>query len=156
MAREIERKFLVTDNNWKKGIEGVRFSQGYLNSDKYRTVRVRLEGNVGKLTVKGLTEGIHRLEFEYVIPEADAKELLTLCEKPLIEKIRYRLTYAGHDWEIDEFLGENVGLVVAEVELQDESTDPSLPTWAGREVSDDPRYFNSSLIKNPYCRWEKK
>ena len=95
-----------------------------------------------------------RLEFEYEIPIADARILLDeLCERPLIEKTRYRIDYGGMTWEVDEFAGENAGLVVAEVELEDEEQEIELPTWIGREVSDDPRYFNSNLIANPYSTW---
>lgn len=152
MGIEIERKFLVTGDEWKTG-EKNYYSQGYLNSDKSRTVRVRLAGDSAFLTIKGPTRGATRTEFEYAIPVDDAQHLLTLCEHPLIQKYRYKLSHAGLAWEVDEFLGENAGLVVAEVELDAENQVVSLPAWIGQEVTDDPRYFNSSLVKRPYSSW---
>ncbi|MCP4700243.1 MAG: CYTH domain-containing protein [Gammaproteobacteria bacterium] len=153
MSKEIERKFLVVNNTWR--IEkGTKYRQGYLNSTKERVVRVRTIDDKGYLTVKGITVGASRLEFEYEIPAGDADQLLTeLCEKPLIEKDRYKVEYKGLTWEIDEFFGENVGLTVAEVELQSEAQVFEKPEWAGEEVSDDPRYFNSNLIKKPFSQW---
>ena len=131
--------------------------QGYLSSAKERTGRVRTVGECGWITVKGLTRGIRRQEFEYQIPVADAREMLdSLCELPLIEKVRYRIPHAGHTWEVDEFLGANQGLVLAEVELADESVDVELPPWAGEEVSGDRRYFNSNLAKSPWPAWGRR
>jgi adenylate cyclase len=156
MAKEIERKFLVSGEEWKRGIPGVAYRQGYLSTVKERTVRVRTVGDKGFLTIKGVTVGVSRSEFEYAIPAEDANLLLNdLCEKPLIEKNRYKVQFAGLTWEIDEFFGENKGLVVAEVELTDEHQAFERPAWVGVEVSGDPRYFNSNLIKNPYTRWQK-
>ncbi|MBB5351548.1 CYTH domain-containing protein [Haloferula luteola] len=153
MGCEIERKFLVVGDDWREG-QGVLFRQGYLNGHPDRTVRVRLEGDRGVLTIKGRSEGISRLEFEYPIPCEDAAELLEkLCERPLIEKRRYRVPSAGSVWEVDEFFGENEGLVVAEIELESAEQGIELPTWVGREVSDDPRYFNSNLVKYPFQQW---
>lgn len=152
MAREIERKFLVIGTDWKQG-NGVYFSQGYLNSTKERTVRVRLAGGKAFLTIKGLAEGISRSEFEYEIPVSDAEELLKLCEEPLIQKIRYCVSFKGFKWEVDEFKGENEGLVIAEIELESESQIFDIPRWIGEEVSNDPRYYNSSLVTNPYKKW---
>ena len=154
MGKEIERKFLVKGDLWKQGATGVAYRQGYLSTVKERTVRVRTVGARGYLTIKGLTVGVTRSEFEYEIPTVDANAMLdTLCERPLIEKNRYTIGHAGVTWEIDEFFGDNRGLVVAEVELNDEQQALTLPPWAGQEVSGDPRYFNSNLIKNPYTRW---
>ena len=154
MAREIERKFLVNGTEWKRGVTGVRFRQGYLSAVKERVVRVRLEGTRGRLTIKGLTTGTSRLEFEYDIPQADAACMLDeLCERPLIEKTRYRLTVGRHVWEIDEFHGDNEGLVVAEIELASAGEAFEPPSWPGREVSNAPRYFNANLIRRPFTQW---
>ncbi len=157
MAKEIERKFLVKPDVWKAPAGGTTIRQGYLSSVKERVVRVRTKGPKAFLTIKGLTKGISRSEFEYEIPVEDADVLLTnLCEQPLIEKTRYKEMHLGHTWEIDVFFGANEGLIVAEVELTDEKEQLTLPAWAGEEVSSDPRYFNSNLIANPYCKWGNK
>lgn len=154
MAHEIERKFLVVDSSWKANAPGVLFRQGYLSTDKARTVRVRLEGERGVLTIKGLTRGVTRLEFEYDIPADDAIRMLDeLCERPLIEKTRYRVAVGRHVWDVDEFHGDNAGLVVAEVELTSPDDAFERPSWIGREVSDDPRYFNANLVSHPYRSW---
>ncbi len=156
MAKEIERKFLVIGEEWKRGTSGVSYRQGYLSTVKERTVRVRTVGDKGFLTIKGVTVGVSRSEFEYPIPTADANAMLDdLCERPLIEKTRYKVQHAGLTWEIDEFFGENRGLIVAEVELKDEQQTFDLPSWVGKEVSGDPRYFNSNLIKTPYTQWKR-
>jgi CYTH domain-containing protein len=154
MAREIERKFLVTSDRWKQGVTGKRYRQGYLSTVPQRTVRVRVAGGEAWLTVKGLTEGVSRAEFEYPIPLADAQEMLdSLCERPLIEKTRYRVEHHRAVWEVDEFEGENKGLVIAEIELRDAGQQIALPDWVGAEVSDDPKYFNANLIARPFSRW---
>jgi adenylate cyclase len=154
MPIEIERKFLVTNDSWKMSARGIPFKQGYLSTDKERTVRVRIAGNQGLITIKGLSHGIARTEFEYDIPVADAQIMLdTLCIKPLIEKMRYTVMYNQLQWEVDEFLGDNQGLVVAEIELAAIDQQIDLPDWVGRDVSDDPRYFNSSLIAHPFRNW---
>ncbi|MCF0253769.1 MAG: CYTH domain-containing protein [Duodenibacillus sp.] len=154
MAKEIERKFLVSGEAWREGARGLRITQGYLSLAKERTVRVRVAGDEAWLTVKGLTTGCERLEFEYPIPAADARAMLaSLAEGPVLDKVRYRVEHAGRAWEIDEFLGDNAGLVVAEIELPAADAPFEKPGWAGAEVSDDPRYFNACLITNPYCRW---
>ena len=159
MAVEIERKFLVQGDGWRVDtqglpIAGVPFRQGYLPVQKGITVRVRIEGAVAKLTIKGETHGFTRQEYEYAIPLADAQQMLdSLCEKPLIEKVRYCRNEQGYVWEIDEFSGDNQGLIVAEVELESEDEQPPLPAWAGQEVTGDVRYFNSALVKNPFCNW---
>jgi adenylate cyclase len=156
MNIEIERKFLVKDTTWKEGAGGVTYRQGYLSSHPERTVRVRTAGGKGFLTIKGKSQGASRSEFEYGIPHDEATRLLDqLCEKPLIEKIRYKILYAGMLWEIDEFGGDNAGLVVAEVELTHEDQSIGLPPWVGTEVTEDPRYYNANLIRNPFSRWEK-
>ena len=154
MAIEIERKFLLASEDWKAISDGgTTIKQGYLNSNPERTTRVRVKGKQGFLTVKGKSEGTKRLEFEYEIPLEDAVEMLDLCEKPIIEKIRYEVALNGNVWEIDAFDGENKGLVVAEVELEDENQKVILPDWIGEEVSHERKYFNSALIKNPFLTW---
>jgi adenylate cyclase len=155
MGKEIERKFLVKGDTWRSLGEGTRYRQGYLSTVKERTVRVRTIDDKGYLTIKGVSEGIARAEFEYEIPVDDAKDLLDrLCERPLIEKDRYKIPYGGLTWEVDEFFGDNAGLVMAEVELESEDQAFETPEWVGQEVSDDPRYFNANLIANPYRNWD--
>ncbi len=154
MGKEIERKFLVIGEDWRKLAKGTKYRQGYLNSMKERTVRVRTIDSDGFLTIKGPTVGATRSEYEYKIPGAEADEMLTnLCEKPLIEKFRYKIKQGDLTWEIDEFLGDNKGLIVAEIELQDENQAFDKPAWIGKEVTGDPRYFNSNLVKNPFSKW---
>lgn len=157
MAKEIERKFLVTGNGWRKGGRRSRLRQGYLCASKERSVRVRLEDGAGTLTIKGPARGAARDEYEYPIPARDAARLLDgLCEKPLIEKTRTRVRFKGLVWEVDEFSGDNRGLVVAEVELDRAGQTAVLPPWAGKEVTRDPRYLNANLFKNPYRRWARR
>lgn len=154
MGVEIERKFLPSGDAWRQLGEPVLLRQGYLCSDPERTVRVRIEGEEGRLTIKSKGSGVRRGEWEYPIPLPEAQELLdTLCERPLVEKYRRRIEHAGFTWEVDEFLGENAGLVVAEIELPSEDTVFARPDWIGREVSGDKRYYNSSLIRFPYSQW---
>jgi adenylate cyclase len=154
MNREIERKFLVLLEKFPKNLHYELFRQGYLSTKKERTVRVRLAGDKGFLTIKGITKGVSRSEYEYEIPKDDAINLIeTLCQKPLIEKKRYKIEHIGHTWEVDEFLGENKGLWIAEIELNAEDEKFETPDWLGDEVSHDSRYFNSSLISNPFSRW---
>ena len=155
MATEIERKFLVQGTQWRNEA-GTRIKQGYLNRDKARTVRVRVRGDQAFLTVKGLTQGASRAEFEYEIPLADAEELLKLSDGPLIEKTRYVVVHDGSKWEVDEFQGDNSDLVVAEIELQSKDEQFSRPPWLGREVTDDDRYYNSSLASHPYSDWRQQ
>jgi adenylate cyclase len=155
MSREIERKFLVIGDSWRQSSTGVPYRQGYLSTDKKRVVRVRRVGEKAFLTIKGAPEGIGRPEYEYEIPIEDGDEMLDqLCLRPLIEKKRYRLPYPGLTWEIDEFEGENEGLVLAEVELLKEDQEISLLDWIGDEVSHDPRYTNASLVAHPYKNWK--
>lgn len=153
MGKEIERKFLVHGDAWREG-EGAEYRQGYLCTDKERTVRVRTAGDRAWLTIKGITHGATRPEYEYEIPLEDGRQLLSeLCVKPLIEKRRYRVTHDNLTWEIDEFFGDNEGLVVAEVELNSEDQAFDKPPWAGDEVTGDPRYYNANLIEKPYKQW---
>jgi len=152
MTLEIERKYLVVGSGWKT-VEPMQLRQGYLNSDKTRTVRVRVADSDAYLTIKGLTTGISRPEFEYPIPLEDAEQLLQLCSNSIIEKRRYVLPIGDVVWEIDEFFGDNAGLLLAEVELQSESQTFPLPDWVGQEVSDDARYYNSSLAITPFSAW---
>ena len=153
MAQEIERKFLVQSEEWRTLAKATRYRQGYLSSVKERVVRVRTIDDEGFLTIKGINEGLTRLEFEYDVPLEDAASLLELCEKPLIEKNRCKITLDGLVWEVDEFFGDNAGLIVAEVELESEDQAFEKPSWVGEEVSGDPRYFNSNLIQNPFTTW---
>ncbi len=154
MATEIERKYLVVGDAWREPGTGREFRQGYLSTVKERTVRVRVIGGRGFLTVKGITVNATRTEFEYEIPVDDARRMLSdMCEQPIIEKIRYEVEWAGATWEIDEFLGVNAGLVVAEVELEQADQEIEIPSWVGDEVTEDPRYFNSNLIARPYSSW---
>lgn len=155
MGKEIERKFLVIGEAWRELAQGTLYRQGYLNSAKERTVRVRTVGDKAFLTIKGLTVGASRVEYEYEIPFEDGNFLLdNLAEKPIIEKKRYRIPQGKFVWEIDEFFGENQGLIVAEIELESEDEAFDRPEWAGQEVTGDPRYFNSNLIRHPYTRWQ--
>jgi adenylate cyclase len=155
MGIEIERKFLLANDAWRGQGQPTLMRQGYLAADPVRTVRVRIEGGRAVITIKSKSVGASRGEWEYEIPVPDAAELLDrLCEKPLVEKTRHRIDYAGHTWEVDEFAGENAGLVVAEIELGSEDEAFDKPAWIGREVTGDPRYYNSSLIRLPYSRWK--
>ena len=154
MAVEIERKFLVVEDSWRELAEGTSYRQGYLSTVKERTVRVRTIDDKGYLTIKGITIGATRAEYEYEIPAADANEMLdTLCEQPIIEKKRYKIPRDGFTWEIDEFGGVNEGLIVAEIELESEDQAFDKPDWVGEEVTGDPRYFNSNLIATPFTAW---
>jgi adenylate cyclase len=154
MGKEIERKFLVKGTAWRRLAKGILYRQGYLSTVKERTVRVRVIGTKGYITIKGVTIVATRTEFEYEIPVKDANIILDeLCEHPIIEKNRYKINHGGLIWEIDEFAGENEGLIIAEVELDDEAQKVQLPDWIGEEVTGDPRYFNANLIKAPYKSW---
>ena len=147
MALEIERKFLVTSDAWRKGAKGLRLRQGYLSLDPERTVRVRLAGEQAWITVKGLTRGATRDEFEYAIPPKDAAAMLDGLCSAVLEKTRYRVRFGGNTWEVDEFHGKNEGLLLAEIEMEAEGSTISLPPWIGDEVTDNPRYYNSNLAK---------
>lgn len=155
MATEIERKFLVRDERWRThAAAGTPYRQGYLSSAKSCSIRVRVAGETGFLNIKSATLGARRTEYEYEIPVQDATELLEqLCTRPLIEKVRYLVQHADHTWEVDVFEGDNAGLVVAEIELDEEQEPFELPPWAGEEVTGDPRYYNVSLVERPYRDW---
>ena len=156
MSVEIERKFLVKEKSWRHSVAGINYKQGYISTNKDRTVRIRIIETKAYLTIKGKTVGAKRLEFEYEIPLDDANELLNnLCTKPIISKTRYKIQYKGLIWEVDEFHGENEGLIIAEVELQHEKQKIKFPEWIGQEVTGDPKYYNANLIKKPYSKWEK-
>jgi adenylate cyclase len=155
MGVEIERKFLVEGEAWRTLGESTLLRQGYLSLEPNRTVRVRIDGERAFLTIKGKSVGASRGEWEYPIPVLDAAELLdTLCQQPLVEKVRHRIANGPHTWEVDEFLGANAGLVVAEIELVSEDEAFEQPDWIGREVTGDARYFNSRLISHPYSQWK--
>ncbi|GAA4111038.1 CYTH domain-containing protein [Aquimarina addita] len=153
---EIERKFLLTSEAFKQVAENsTHIIQGYLNADPNRTVRVRITDKKGFLTIKGKSNetGISRFEWEKEIDFSEAKELIKLCEKEVIEKIRYEITSGTHIIEVDEFFGNNEGLLLAEIELNDENESFLKPDWIGKEVTGDPRYYNSFISKNPYTLW---
>ncbi|WP_051309855.1 CYTH domain-containing protein [Desulfogranum japonicum] len=154
MAKEIERKFLVASDGWQHLARGIHYRQGYICSGKGQTVRVRVVENKGILTIKGATQGISRSEYEYPIPLDDALEMLEeLCEKPIIVKKRYHIYVAGFTWEVDQFLDENEGLVIAEIELSHENQSFNKPEWIGTEVTGIPRYYNACLHQHPYNQW---
>ena len=154
MAIEIERKFLVNGNSWRSGTTRQQIRQGYLCSSADRTVRIRVVSDRAFLTIKGAQHGASRYEYEYGIPMRDATAMLErLCERPLIEKTRHHLTVDGREWVVDEFEGENAGLMIAEVEFEKEGQAIALPDWAGAEVTDEPRYLNVSLVRHPYRLW---
>ena len=156
MGIEIEKKFLVTGDAWRKGATVLHLRQGYLSTDKNAAVRVRIHGNEAWLTIKGPVAGGAALEFEYPVPPADAEAMLdSLAKKPLIEKKRHRVRHAGMTWEVDEFLGENAGLILAEIELAAPDQSFAPPPWLGREVTGDARYYNANLVANPFSRWKR-
>ena len=165
MAQEIERKYLVNKAAWQSyktkllnltETIGIKYCQGYLPTTNETTVRLRVISEQGYLTIKSKTVGNTRSEFEYAIPVVDAQEMLdTLCLKPLIEKIRYKINYDNLVWEVDEFLGDNAGLIIAEIELENEQQQVDLPNWVEKEVKEQ-KYFNSSLAKYPYSQWQDK
>ena len=155
MAKEIERKFLIIDDSWKQSANrSVHIIQGYLANTDRGSIRVRISGDEASLNIKSMTLGISRTEYDYPIPLNDARNLvLNFCIQPVIEKQRYYVEVDRHVWEIDVFDGQNQGLVVAEIELKDPDEAFIKPPWAGKEVSDDPRYYNVSLVQNPYRDW---
>ena len=157
MGVEIERKFLVVNESWRKSAStGMRYRQGYLSTDPSNSVRVRVCGDKAWLNIKSATIGVTRREYEYAIPSADAHAILEdLCVKPLIEKTRFIVEHDGRVWEIDVFEGDNAGLVVAEIELDSVDDEFSLPAWAGEDVSGDIRYYNQRLVEHPYSSWSK-
>lgn len=155
MAKEIERKFLVKNALWRSAVEAEsRLRQGYVAAGPAGTVRVRIADDQATLTLKGPTRGISRSEFEYGIPLADAEAMFAeLVSGPTIEKVRYQVRSGRHLWDLDLFLGDNAGLIVAEIELETEGESFEVPAWAGDEVSDDPRYHNSHLVRHPFTTW---
>jgi CYTH domain-containing protein len=156
MKLEIERKFLLNTSDWRQGATGILYRQGYLCAEPERTVRIRIGGDTAILAIKGGGDGIARAEYEYPIPLADALQLLdTLCLHPLVEKYRYLVPFGGLIWEIDEFLGANAGLLLAEVELERVDQRVPLPPWIGLEVTGDHRYYNAWLARHPFTTWPK-
>lgn len=154
MGQEIERKFLVLGEAWRTLGSGTLYRQGYIPTLDARVVRVRVAGDQGYLTLKGPAAGIVRPEYEYSIPVAEAAEILnTLCDPPLIEKTRFRIPWQDLVWEVDEFMGANAGLIVAEVELPRADYPFQIPPWIGPEVTQDPRYLNANLVKQPFSQW---
>jgi adenylate cyclase len=155
MAQEIERKFLVKGEFKPMAVKQTRITQGYLSSVPERTVRVRIKGDKGFITIKGIgnQSGASRYEWEKEIPVEEVNELLKICEPGVIDKIRYLVKIGEHTFEVDEFFGENQGLTVAEVELKSEDEAFDKPNWLGEEVTGDAKYYNSMLIKNPYTKW---
>ena len=155
MAQEIERKFLVCGNFKVHSYNKLLVKQGYLSSNAERTVRIRIKGNKGYITIKGKTNGlgISRYEWEKEISMNEAEELLLLCEPGIIDKTRYLVKSGEHTFEVDEFYGENLGLIVAEIELNDENESFIRPEWLGKEVTGDKKYYNALLAKNPYTKW---
>lgn len=156
MKQEIERKFLLTNDTWRNGLTGTAYKQAYLSNNPDRVVRIRIAGDKGFITIKGkpAPKSISRPEYEYEIPLEDAEYLYAnLCEPGKIEKTRYLYEFKGHTWEIDEFHGENEGLVVAEIELELENESFEKPDWVGEDVSLDFKYSNGNLSKKPYKSW---
>jgi adenylate cyclase len=154
LGKEVERKYLLRGEAWRAFGHGTHYRQGYLNSDKERTVRVRSTGEKAYLTIKGITVGATRAEYEYEIPVADAEVMIdTLAERPIIEKKRYEIPHGSVVIQVDEFLGENAGLVVAEVEVESEGQEFEKPAWLGEEVTGDPRYYNANLVMHPFSKW---
>jgi len=155
MATEIEHKFTLKNDNWRSEVvKSERLVQGYLAGNERSSIRVRIAGDKANLNIKSATLGIYRQEYEYEIPLADGEKILEdLCEKPVIDKVRHYVQYEGKTWEVDEFGGENEGLIVAEVELNSEDEEFAIPEWADKNVSGDPRYYNVSLVKHPFKNW---
>jgi len=156
MAQEIEHKYLVRKDLWyaiRKPI-GIDIRQGYLLSETGKTVRIRTTGTNAFITIKGPSVNAGRAEYEYPIPVSDAEEMLALCTLPVIEKVRYKLEFEGKTWEVDEFFGDNEGLIIAEIELNSREEQYARPAWVGDEVTSDPRYYNAYLAEHPFSHWE--
>ena len=155
MATEIERKFLVLNDDWRAIVESdMKIVQAYLASNEFSSTRIRIQDNRANINIKSATLGITRSEFEYAIPVVDAQSMIDdLCIKPVIEKTRYTVKHMQHSWEIDVFSGENQGLIVAEIELSSPDEPFETPSWIGEEVSNDARYYNACLVRNPYKTW---
>jgi adenylate cyclase len=155
MSTEIERKFLLENDSWRKDAdEGLYMVQGYMGSNEKSSIRIRINGDTANLNIKSKTIGIQRSEYDYPIPIDEAKEILeSLCDKPFIEKTRFHVMHDGHEWEIDVFAGDNEGLIVAELELDSVDENFTLPDWVGEDVSEDPRYYNICLVSHPFKDW---
>jgi adenylate cyclase len=155
MPVEIERKFLLKNDNWRAQAEqSTRIRQGYLGALAKASVRIRVEGDHANINIKSAELSMRRMEYEYSIPLEEANEMLDrLCEHTQIDKLRHIVKYGKHVWEIDEFFGDNAGLVVAEIELGNEIEKFDMPGWAGEDVTEDPRYYNVNLVKHPYKKW---
>lgn len=153
MSYEIERKFLLKNDEWRHGATAHTIQQGYLAREPHRTVRVRWYDDQAWMTVKGPTTGITRQEVEFRLETAIAKELFALCLEGIIEKTRHKIMHVGHLWEVDEFHGSNEGLIIAEIELAGESADFARPSWLGPEISSDMRFTNSALARKPWSSW---
>jgi len=154
MGREIERKFLVCNNSYRLNSEAVFYKQAYFRSTSDYSIRIRIIGEKGFINIKGSVSGATRLEYEYQIPLEDAQlMIIDFCDNSIIEKYRYRISHDGFIWEVDEFIGANSGLVIAEIELTDEKQHFSLPDWVGDEVTGNPKYYNSNLVKFPFSNW---
>lgn len=155
MATEIERKFLVVNEGWREQVTSHKvMMQGYFAGGEKASIRIRISGDHANLNIKSATLGVTRKEYEISVPVEDAREMIeNLCEKPVIEKTRHYIPQGQHTWEVDEFVGDNEGLVVAEIELSDAEEEFEKPAWLGKEVSDDTRYYNVCLVKNPYKNW---
>jgi CYTH domain-containing protein len=156
MPLEIEHKYLIRKDLWYAVHKpsGIKIRQGYLLSDPGRTIRIRISGTNGSLAIKGPSRNATRAEYEYPIPVNEAEELLQLCTTPILEKIRYRLEFEGKTWEVDEFFGENEGLIVAEIELSFTEETYIRPPWVGDEITNNPRYYNSNLASDPVSKWK--
>ena len=157
MATEIERKFLVLNKDWQAHVDSdLHIVQGYLASNEFSSTRIRIQDDKANINIKSATLGISRTEFEYAIPVVDAQSMIDdLCIKPVIEKTRYTVKHTNHIWEIDVFSGDNQGLIVAEIELSSPDEVFEKPSWIGEEVSNDARYYNVCLVKNPYKTWSQ-
>jgi CYTH domain-containing protein len=156
MGLEIEHKYLVRKDLWYaiQKPEGVSIRQGYLYTDSNKTIRIRIAGEDAFITIKGPSNNATRVEFEYPIPIIDAEELMRLCTLPLIDKIRYHVEFAGKRWDVDEFFGENEGLIMAEIELIFAEEKYEMPAWVGNDVTQDPRYYNSYLAAHSFSTWD--
>lgn len=155
MAIEIERKFLLLNDNWRTEVfKSINYRQGYLNSDASSSVRIRVSDETAKINIKSATIGSQRSEYEYDIPAVDAHEMLSaLCHQPLVEKTRHLVKIGKHTWEIDEYKGDNQGLIVAEIELSAVDEVFEKPEWVGLDVTEDIRYYNNQLSKHPFSKW---
>lgn len=155
MPVEIERKYLLKHDGWRQHIQhSARIRQGYLGAMARASVRIRIEGDKANINIKSAELSLRRMEYEYAIPVDEANEMLDkLCESPQIDKFRHLVKQGAHTWEIDEFCGDNAGLIVAEIELTAEDEVFELPSWAGEDVTQDPRYYNVNLVKHPFNSW---